>query len=97
MRAFLFIAAMFALSACGGMSVERAESTCVEDAKAARGPTGTLAVGTTSEGPRAKADITISTDWVSGRDPEEAYASCVLRRSGKAPVTMLRDRPEWRP
>ncbi|MFN0113767.1 MAG: hypothetical protein ACKVPY_03730 [Paracoccaceae bacterium] len=84
------------LAACGAMSVERAEESCVAEAKAARGPTGTVAVGATSDGPRAEADVTISSDWVFGRDPEEVYASCVMRRSGKAPVTMLVDRPEWR-
>ena len=97
MRYVMPLLMLLALPSCGAMSVERAESTCVEDAKAARGPTGTIAVGTTTEGPRVKGDVTISTDWIAGRDPEEVYVSCVMRRSGKAPEHFLRDRPEWRP
>ena len=96
MRPAAVLGFALAVSGCAYMSVGRAESTCVEDAKAARGPTGTIALGTTSEGAQGKADVTISSDWVFGRNPEEIYNSCVLRRSGQAPVTPLASQPGWR-
>ncbi len=87
---------LLALAACGHMSLDRAEQSCFQDARLAAGPRGEIAVGTTSRGPRAKGEITISTDYLFGRDPAAVYASCVQRRAGQPPSRPLYDRPDWK-
>jgi hypothetical protein len=94
MRAEIALIASVSLSGCAYMSLQRAEETCVEDAKLARGPSGVIRVGTTTEGFRSKSDITVSTDW--GKDPEQVFNSCVWRRAGQPPASPLASQPGWR-
>lgn len=85
------------LAACGPVSVDLAEVQCLHAAREARGPTGTLIVGATSEGPRVGLDLTVSTDYLAGRDPAAVFDACVRRKSGQPPRTPLAAQPGWRP
>lgn len=86
---FLVIAAGLALAGCGPASPDRAYATCSERARAALGPTGTFSIGTGSGGTRTGASISISTDYLAGRDPEEVYQSCYTQMTGTAPTRPL--------
>lgn len=77
------------LAACqtGPMDPLRAARLCEERARAAQGPTGEVAVGaSSSDGPFAALGITLSSDYLRGRDPQEVYRTCVAERTGAEPV-----------
>jgi hypothetical protein len=84
------------LAACAPIPVERAEQMCLNDARLATGPRGTLGVGVSTDGPRATLDVTVSSDYLAGRDPAQVFAACVRRRSGQPPTRPLYDQPAWR-
>ncbi|MCX7888200.1 MAG: hypothetical protein N2422_00535 [Rhodobacteraceae bacterium] len=84
------------LAACGPVTREQAERECLERARLAAGPRGTVAVGASNRGPYASADIHVSAEYIQGRDPSEVYASCVLARSGQPPAVPLHARPDWK-
>jgi hypothetical protein len=88
---------LLGLSACGPVSVDLAEVQCLDAARAARGPTGTLSVGASSNGPHVGLDLTISTDYLAGRDPAAVFDACVRRKAGQPPRTPLAAQPGWRP
>ncbi|PPB82145.1 hypothetical protein LV82_00067 [Albidovulum inexpectatum] len=95
----LRVAALLAiatLTACGPIPVERAEQQCLERARLAAGPRGTIAVGVGSDGPASRVEIEMSTEWLQGRDPAEAYAACVYQKSGQPPRRPLYDLPDWK-
>ena len=76
------------LGACTAnlVSVEEAMEDCMETARAATTPTGTAAIGVNSRGKVSTSfSIGISTDYIAGRDPDEVYERCVVRRSGSKP------------
>ena len=86
-----------ALGACTAnvVSVEKAMDDCMETARAATTPTGTAAIGVNSHGKVGTSlSIGISTDYIAGRDPDEVYERCVVRRSGSKPYA---DYSEIRP
>ena len=86
-----------ALGACAAnlVSVEKAMDDCMETARAATTPTGTAAIGVNSHGRVSTSlSIGISTDYIAGRDPDEVYERCVVRRSGSKPYA---DYSEIRP
>ena len=87
---------LLALTACAPIPVERAETMCLNDARLATGPRGTLGLGVGTDGPRAVLDVTVSSDYLAGRDPAQVFAACVLRRSGQMPTRPLYDQPAWR-
>ena len=67
----------------------------METARAATTPTGTAAIGVNSHGKVSTSlSIGISTDYIAGRDPDEVYERCVVRRSGSKPYA---DYSEVRP
>lgn len=85
----LLPAAAALLAACEPvpMSPERAAALCEERARAAQGPTGSVTIGANSEeGPFAGAEIGLSADYLSGRDPLEVYERCVIDRTGALPI-----------
>ncbi|MGQ0564690.1 MAG: hypothetical protein ACT4OK_06425 [Gemmobacter sp.] len=90
------VAPLVLLAACAPIPVERAERLCVDDARLATGPRGTFGVGIGSDGPSAMLDVTVSSDYLSGRDPAQVFAACVRRRSGQPPTKALYDQPAWR-
>ena len=58
-----------ALTACGPMSASRAYEICSERARLAAHPRGTVGVGVGSGGASATGSITITSDYIQGRDP----------------------------
>ena len=90
------LAMLALLAACGPMSVERAEEACYERARLAAGPRGMVAVGAGSAGPASKVRVTVSSEWLQGKDPAELYNSCVYQKSGQLPRRPLYDRPGWK-
>ncbi|WP_127901178.1 hypothetical protein [Solirhodobacter olei] len=84
-------------AACGPVPVEQAEADCFRQAQLASHPRGTLGFGFGTGGARfAQGDVEISSDWLTGRDPSQVYASCVQRESGQPPRRPLYDRPDWK-
>ena len=76
-----------ALAACGPVPLAQAERDCLEDARLAERPRGTLELGLGSGGRRhAGLELDISADYLVGRDPEKVWQSCVYNRSGQVPT-----------
>lgn len=69
------------------LDLERVAEICEEKARAAQGPTGSVTVGTNGRtGAFAGAEIRISSDFLTGRDPVEVYTECVFDRTGAGPI-----------
>lgn len=80
------LALLALLAACGPVPRATAERQCYDRARLAMQPRGEAWMGVTSgRGASAGLDLTISTDYLQGRDPAQVYDSCVLRRSGALP------------
>ena len=62
----------------------------------ARNPLTGTNIGVGSEGLRGELELTVTSDFVQGRDPAEVYNSCVYRKSGQMPRQPLYARPDWR-
>lgn len=79
------------LAACGPVSPEDAANRCEERAQRAAGPTGEARLGVNSErGVVGGLDVTITSDYLAGRDPQVVYENCVLQLTGQGPVRPLR-------
>lgn len=86
----MLIAVFGALSACVPITPERAAAECQERAQAATGPTGSFGIGINSErGTVINGEITITSDFITGRDPYELYDSCVREKTGQGPIRPL--------
>ena len=80
------------LAACGPISPERAADMCEERARAARGVTGEVGVGVGSGGnlhTNVDVGISISSDYIAGRDPYQVYENCVRQKTGQGPIRPL--------
>jgi hypothetical protein len=77
------------------MSVSRAEEACFERARLAASPRGAVAIGTGPGGTRAGLRLSVSSDYVQGRDPSAVYDACVFQHSGQPPRQPLYSRPDW--
>ena len=95
MTRFVPIALVF-LTACGPVSLAQAERQCFERAELALKPRGEVAIGVGTGGPRASVDLTVSSDYLQGRDPSAVYETCVMAKSGQPPSRPLYARPDWR-
>ncbi|MEZ5724343.1 MAG: hypothetical protein R3E47_04530 [Paracoccaceae bacterium] len=103
MRPAAVLAAMIgpaALAGCAPMSLADAERVCLSDARAATGPEGMVGVGVGTGGRNGthtfgRFELSVSSDYIMGRDPAEVYANCVQRRSGQLPSRPLYDQPAW--
>jgi hypothetical protein len=85
------------LAACGPISVQEAERQCFERARLAQQPRGEVAVGVNSDGKvGAGLELTVTSDYLAGRDPAAVYDSCVMAKSGELPSRPLYSRPDWR-
>ncbi len=85
------------LAACGPISVDEAERQCFERARLAQQPRGEVSVGVNSDGKAAGGlELSISSDYLTGRDPAEVYNSCVMSKAGEMPSRPLYDRPDWK-
>ena len=74
-----------ALTACGPMSSSRAYEICSERAR----PRGTVGVGVGSGGASATGSITITSDYIQGRDPYLVYDNCFRQHTGAGPTRPL--------
>lgn len=84
--AYALILGIAGLSACGPVTRVQAERECYEQARLAERPRGVVALGAGSGGHTwGGAGITISSDYLLGRDPEKVWQNCVHRRSGELP------------
>ncbi len=81
--------ALALVAACAPMSVERAEEACFDRA-------GLVAVGAGTGGAKGKLELSVSSDWLQGKDPAALYNSCVYQKSGRLPRRPLYDRPDWK-
>nr|WP_252734475.1 hypothetical protein [Octadecabacter sp. B2R22] len=86
MAVFLPVAACAAAPA----TPERAAEICEEKARAAQGPTGSVSVGANSNtGPYSDVQISLTSDYLAGRDPNDVYAECIYDQTGAAPIRPL--------
>lgn len=86
-----------ALLACGPIPVERAERQCLERARLAQQPRGEVNLGVGSGGrTSAGIELTVTSDYIMGRDPSAVYDLCVQQKSGQPPTRPLYSFPEWR-
>ena len=87
MMRLLPLVMLLALDNCAPLPVDQAERICVADAQAAQQPRGSVGFGIDSAGhTAANLEISLSSDFLTGRDPEQVYAKCVLDRSGQYPT-----------
>jgi hypothetical protein len=84
------------LVACGPIPVDRAERQCLEQARLAQQPRGEIALGVGSGGPAIGGKVTITSDYIMGRDPSAVYDLCVYQKSGQPPSRPLYSFPEWK-
>lgn len=85
------------LVACGPIPVAEAERQCFDRARLAQQPRGSVAVGVNSDGKTAGAlELSISSDYIMGKDPSAVFDSCVMAKSGEPPSRALYDMPGWK-
>lgn len=85
MRAALGL--LLILAACGPISRTQAERECLPQAQVAEHPRGSVGIGIGSDGQtRVRGELNISSDYLQGRDPNQVYTNCVVRRSGEYPL-----------
>ena len=86
-RLLLLGTAALALAACTPPTPEQAAARCEERARAAQGPDVGVTIGANSNsGPYAGANISVSADYLMGRDPMTVYENCVRDLTGADPV-----------
>lgn len=84
------LAICLALVACGPVSPEAAADQCEERAQRAAGPTGEARIGVNSDkGVVGGVELTIGSDFIRGRDPQQVYETCVFNLTGQPPVRPL--------
>ena len=78
------------LAACGPprpLTPFEVEARCQERASRAAAPTGSVAVGVSSNrGVQTGISIGITDDFIRGRDPALVYAECYTELTGSAPL-----------
>ena len=85
------------LIACGPPTPEQIERQCRDRAYDAEAPRGAVGVGINSRGSvGVGVSVGASLDYLRGRDPEDVYRSCMIRRTGAAPLTPLYPEAEAR-
>ena len=60
------------------LSLKQIESICKKKQMEASKPMTNVSLGTGSEGPKYQIGITMSSDFIAGRNPEEVYKDCKL-------------------
>ncbi len=94
---YLILLLPLALTACGPIPLAQAERQCLERARLAQQPRGEVGVGIGSDGKAAgKFELTVSSDYITGRDPSAVYDLCVQQKSGQPPSRPLYSFPEWK-
>ena len=94
---FALMLTLVLLAACGPMSVQQAERECYDRARLAQQPRGTVRIGGTSTGRMAGGlDVSVSSDYLLGKDPAAVFETCVMAKSGQAPTRPVYDMPGWK-
>lgn len=78
------------LAACGPLSERQAHERCSERARLADGPRGNVGIGFGTGGVSTSTSITISSDFLRGRDPRAVYDSCFRDLTGAGPTRLYR-------
>ena len=60
------------------LTQKQIESICQKKKIEATKPTTNLSLATGSEGPKYQIGITMSSDYITGRDPNEVYQQCIM-------------------
>ena len=60
------------------LTQKQIESICHKKKIEATKPTTNLSLATGSEGPKYQIGITMSSDYIAGRDPNEVYKQCLM-------------------
>ena len=82
------LAATCILAGCSSepVSVRQAMAICMEPARKAGSPTGSIGVGVDSDsGFFSNLSLELSGDYLAGRDPDKVFEECVIERSGQFP------------
>lgn len=78
------------LAACDTpVSAERAYEQCSERARLAERPRGSVGFGVGSGGPAGGLDVTVTSDFLRGRDPYVVYDTCFRNLTGAGPTRPL--------
>ena len=77
------------LAACGQVSEENAFAQCTERARLAVQPRGEIGVGYGTGGAAARGSVTITSDFIAGRDPQLVYDNCFRQLTGAGPTRPL--------
>lgn len=95
--AWLLVLPLAGLAACGPMTLAEAERQCFDRARLAQQPRGEIGVGVGSNG-RASAgiELSVSSDYLMGRDPAAVYETCVMSKAGEPPSRPLYARSDWK-
>ncbi len=85
------------LAACGPISLPDAERQCFDRARQAEAPRGEVGLGASTDGGAyARGEITITSDFLRGADPETVYNTCVVRKTGQNPARSYSSFPDRR-
>lgn len=95
MRRGIFL--LLLIASCGPMTLDQAERECFERARLAKQPRGEVFVGGSTNGSVAGLEVTVSSDYLAGRDPSTVYETCVMSKAGQPPSVPLYSRADWRP
>lgn len=94
---FLTLAVATGLVACGPVTLAQAEKECFQRARLAQQPRGEVALGASSDGRTSGSlEVTVTSDYIMGRDPAAVYDACVMQRAGVPPSRPLYSFPEWK-
>ena len=89
------VLALLLLAACGPVSVQQAEQECLPKARLAQQPRGEVGVGVNSNGQfGSHVELSVSSDYLLGRDPSQVFETCVIQRSGELPSKPFYSFPE---
>lgn len=82
--------AVVGLAGCAqSASPEQAYERCSERARLAEAPRGSIGIGGGSRGASANLDVTITSDFLQGRDPYLVYDTCFRDLTGAGPTRPL--------
>ena len=82
------LAAVALIAGCSSepVPVKQAMEMCMEPARKAGGPTGSVGLGFDSDGGVSSTlSIELTDDYIFGRDPDDVFEECVVKRSGSLP------------
>lgn len=69
---------------------------CMGTARDAMRPRGEVGFGVGSHGVRGGfVSVGMSSDYIMGRDPNDVFARCVMKRSGQMPTRPIYQQPGW--